>query len=155
MEIDGLVKQFRLASRELFNHYFRTAALEDSETYERFLFVQETLFEQMVTTVADLPKGFYGQLQPDVLVKVRPPAEFAPLMLNRQVDSGYWDHPQREFTKEVTFHFIEFFDWDQSVFWDHQYVRAKVAAWPSNPELVGKLALIESQYVCFAKAEAR
>jgi hypothetical protein len=153
MELNALMVRFRLASRELFNHYFHQSIHDEDEwdMAERFDTVQEHLFNALVTELANLPVVTYGKLQPSILVALRH-SEFAPWMLNREIDSGYWDHSQREFNRDAVLQFVSFFDWDQTDFKDHRYVRVVVAAWPSHPELVGKQALVESQYMQFAKA---
>jgi hypothetical protein len=154
MELNALMIRFRLASRELFNHYFHASTHDENEwvTEERFATVQEHLFHALVLEAADIPEITYGKLQPSILVTLRTSCEFAPWMLNRTIDSGYWDHPQPEVTQDAVLHFMYFFDFDQVDFKDYRYVRVVVASWPSHPELVGKHALIESQYVRFCKA---
>ena len=151
--IDEMMKQFRLASRELFNHFFRVADPYNNDGWsfeKRFSEVQDVLFKKLVTEPASLSDTRYGHLQPEILVQLRG-SESAPVMLNREVDSGYWDHPIKEVTKDVRLLFISFFDWDQLDYRDNRYVRVKVDRWSSHPETIGKHALIESQYVRFAK----
>jgi len=92
----------------------------------------------------------YGTLQPEILVELR--SDFCSIMLNREINSGYWDFPLREVTRDARLHFITFFDWDNLDYRDNRYVRVQVADWPSHPEAVGKDALIESQYVHFVLA---
>jgi hypothetical protein len=70
-----------------------------------------------------------------------------PIMLNREIDSGYWDFPLKEVAKDVAMNFISFFDWNRLAFRDNQYVRALIVDWPLHPEAIGKHALIESQHV--------
>ena len=153
MELDALLNRFRLASRELFNHYFH-AGTHDEDAWlaeERFAIVQEHLFTALVTEPANLPDVPYGQLQPDIRVALRG-SQSGPWMLNRELQSGYWDHPQREFTQDAVLRFMCFFDWDPVDFKDNHYVRVVVTAWPGHPELVGKHALVESLYVRFIRA---
>jgi hypothetical protein len=153
MEIDACMNRFRLASRELFNHYFHEST-HDEELWvmnERFTTLEEQMFNALVTEPADIAAIIYGKLQPGIAVGLRL-GEFAPWMLNREIDSGYWDYPIQEFTQEVVLHFKEYFDWDQTDFKDYRYVRVVIAAWPSHPELIGKHALVESHHVRFTKA---
>ncbi|MES2072001.1 MAG: hypothetical protein V4488_16715 [Pseudomonadota bacterium] len=152
MELNSLMVRFRLASRELFNHYFHASTHDEDEwvTEERFSIVEEHLFSALVTEPANLPYVPYGQLQANILVTLRS-GEFAPWMLNRENNSGYWDHPQSEFTKDAVLHFMNFFDWDVVDFKDGRYVRVVVASWPSFPEHIGRQALVESQYVQFIR----
>lgn len=153
MELDALMNRFRLASRELFNHYFHASTHDDAQwaADERFTTLEEQLFHALVSEPANLSTAIYGRFQPTILVRLRI-GEFAPLMLNRETESSYWDHPQQEFTQDAVFHFMQYFDWDHTDFKDNRYVRVVVAEWPSKPELVGKQALVESQYVRFTVA---
>jgi hypothetical protein len=152
MELDEHMMRFRLASRELFNHFFHVSTHDEERwvAYERFSFIEEQLFNALVTQPNDLARIHYGQLQTEIGVVLRR-GEFAPWMLSREIGSGYWDHPLDEFNPDVRLQFLCFFDWDQVDFMDHRYVRVVVQSWPQYPEHVGKHALIESQYVRFVK----
>jgi hypothetical protein len=153
INIDEMMNQFRLASREVFNHFFRVSDPYNNDGWsleERFSAVQAVLFKKLVTEPASLSDKEYGYLQPDILAELRG-SESAPIMINREVDSGSWDYPIKEVTKDVRFLFISFFDWDQLDYRDNRYVRVQIDHWPSHPETVGKHALIESQYVRFIK----
>jgi len=150
MELDARLNQFRVASRELFNNYFRVDdPYKNDQAWpmeERFREVEDLLFQKLVAEPAGLPPIGYGVFNPHIRVEL-PHAEFAPIMLNRQVDSGYWDHPLREVTREAKLAFISYFDWDQLNYRDHRYVRVQVLEWLTQPAVVGKHALIETHYV--------
>jgi hypothetical protein len=151
MHLDESIGRFRIASRELFNHYFRVADPPTDDGWvleERFGFVEAVLFEQLVVAPHSLPSVAYGLHQPAILVALRY-ADFAPIMINREVDSGYWDHPLTEVTRDATLSFVRFFDWDALAIRNNQYVHVIVDAWPTHSEVVGKHALIEAQYVVF------
>ena len=163
MTLNEMMNMFRLASRELFNHFFHVSNVTDEfgvpikpysngarDVEERFSHVQEVLFENLVCEPAKLTHLAYGTLQPEILVELR--SDFCSIMLNREINSGYWDFPLREVTRDARLHFITFFDWDNLDYRDNRYVRVQVADWPSHPEAVGKDALIESQYVHFVLA---
>jgi hypothetical protein len=151
MDVDELMQQFRLASREIFNHYFRIADPYKNNGWaleSRFKDVQELLFQKLVAEPTSLSHVKYGDVQPNIGVELSV-GDSAPIQLNRESDSGYWDHPIDEVQKGVRLNFISFFDWDQLNYRDNRYVRAYVADWPGHPELIGKNALIESHYVLF------
>ena len=153
--MDKLVNKFRLASRDLFNTYFLDdfLASEDWEFYEHFTLIEEHLFLALVTTKAGIREVTYGFQQPEVLViPKRESICGIPIMLNREIDSGYWDHPVTTATPNCVFMFKRFFDWDQRSYMDNRYVRVVVKDWPENPDLVGKHALIETHYVSYNKA---
>ena len=146
---------FRLASRGLFNDYFRV----DNEPYtnggwsllERFGAVEDELFQQLVGPSCKGVLQPYGQPQPALLVTLLS-GDFAPIMINREVNSGYWDHPVREVTNEAVLRFVSFFDWDQLAIRDCRYVEVVIDRWPKQPDLQGKHALIESQYTAYSEA---
>lgn len=157
MKHDAQVNRFRLASRELFNNYFRIEDASgngtDSEAWsalERFIEVETVLFEKMVLEPLELTGPTYGQCNPRIRVCLRS-GSFAPIMLNREVDSGYWDYPLQEVTADAILQFVRFFDWDQLHYCDYRYVHVVVVDWPSHPAVVGKHALVETQYVRYAE----
>lgn len=115
--------------------------------------VQNVLFQKLVTEPASLSGTKYGDPQRNILVELRDSVA-APIMLNREVDSGYWDYPVKEVTKEVRLLFVSFFDWDQLNYRDNQYARVQIEHWPTHSETVGKHALIESRYVRFVNNPA-
>jgi len=155
MSMDKLVNKFRLASRELFNNYFLEDFLvsDDWEFFEHFTLIEEQLFLALVTTQSGISEVTYGFPQPGILVNPKRESLCGiPIMLNREIDSGYWDHPIDLATPDCAFTFVRFFDWDQKSYKDNRYVRVIVRDWPENPTLVGKHALIETHYVYYDKA---
>ena len=104
MDLDARMNQFRVASRELFNQFFRADDPYNNDQAwpmeERYSEVQELLFQKLVLEPAGLPPIAYGLLNSSVVVALRH-GDFAPIMLNREVDSGYWDHPLREVTRDA------------------------------------------------------
>jgi hypothetical protein len=128
-------------------------ASEDWELYEHFTTIEENLFLALVSKTTGISSVTYGYIQPEILVKPRPETRYGiPIMLNREIDSGYWDHPINLATSDCLFTFVSFFDWDQKSYKDNRYVRVVVKDWPENLSLVGKHALIETQYVLYNKA---
>jgi hypothetical protein len=151
VHLNDSMTQFRLAARELFNTFFRVEAPYTNDGWAleaRFRVLESALFDQLVAAPNSLPLDSYGSHQPGVRVALRG-LDFAPVMVNREVDSGYWDHPLTEATKDVELSFVRFFDWDILAVRDYQYVRVKIEAWPSHSEVVGKHALIEARCVGF------
>ncbi len=148
-----MMNNFRLASRELFNHFYRVSEPYKNngwEYLERFVRVEAELFQTLVVEPANLPEVRYGGLVSSIRVELRH-GEIAPIMLNRGIDTGYWDYPVEEVTRDAELLFVRFFDWDQLDVMDYRYVRVKVENWPTLEAAVGKHALIETQYVCFAQ----
>lgn len=154
MELDALLNRFRIASRELFNGHFRVDnPYNDSEAWtleERHGEIEALLFEKMVLEPAALPRIEYGWPHPNILVRLQ--SDFAPIMINREIDSGYWDHPLKEITNDAKLVFVSFFDWDDLGYRDNRYVRVIVSEWAAQPEAVGKHALLETQYAKYIEA---
>lgn len=149
--IDELLNRFRLASREIFNSYFKAAASGGNDIWNweaRFSKVEASLFNELVLDPCGLPVTVYGTSQPQILVQLRANVPI-PVMVNRDISSGYWDFPINELPFGVRLHFLAFFDWDQTGTRDNQYVRAEIEQWPSRDELAGKHVLIEARYVKF------
>lgn len=153
--MDKAINKFRLASRELFNNFFLEEFLEaeDEDFYEQFTIIEEQLFCALVTTKFDLGKIVYGFPQPEILVKAKEASICGtPIMINREIDSGYWDYPISIASPECVFTFVKFFDWDQKSYKDNRYVRVIIQEWPADPDLVGKHALIETIYTSYNQA---
>ena len=151
-DIDASIRQFRIASRELFNSYFRIHAPYDNDGWDgrdRFSQLENILFDALVGQPHGLTPSAYGAANEEVLVKIRD-LDAAPAQLNRLVDSGYWDHPVTQIDSGAVMCFIRFFDWDQLDYRDNRFVRACVREWPSHANEVGKHVLLEAQHVRFA-----
>lgn len=156
IDFDECMNQFRIASRELFNHFFRVPDPYGSGKQawlqeERFRDVQALLFQKLVAEPLSLGIVEYGNPQPDILVEPRYDGA-VPIMLNRDVDSGYWDYPLREIDKDSRLSFVSFFDWDQLDYRDNRYVCVRVDSSPAHVDIIGKHGLIESQYVRFVRS---
>lgn len=153
MDLDALMNRFRVASRELFNQYFRVDdPYEKADAWlleERFSEIEEVLFEKMVLEPAELPSAVYGFVNPSVRVELK--GATAPAMINREIDSGYWDYPLEEITQDAKLIFVSFFDWDQLGFRDNTYIRVQIAEWQTHPEAVGKHAFVAPLYARFIK----
>lgn len=173
MNIDDLMNEFRLGSRELFNRHFRVPRpyvndlkwglqdryfrmdnphpKEEEEAWrkeDRFEKVESVLFETLVLEPAGLPITPYGCANQSIRVQLR--FSDAPIMISRTSDSGPWDHPVRIVTQNATMDFVCFFDWDSLGYRDHRYVRVEVTDDQSQPPLCRQHGLIETQYVRFS-----
>lgn len=154
MNFDLIMNRFRIASRELFNHHFRVDDPWNNDGWAleaRFSEVEATLFQAIVLDPVRQIELMYGQHQPSIRVELR--SQFAPVMINRDQDSGYWDFPIRTVTSTARMSFVRFFDWDLLSFRDYQYVRVVIDEWSEHPECAGKHALVDSQSVAFRMAD--
>jgi hypothetical protein len=154
MELDTLVNRFRICSRELFNQYFR---IDDPyhqggwDLEARYRDLEAMLFQKLVLEPSDLPEVPYRTFHPNIGVEIR--SDPVPMMLNRHIDSGYWDHPLTKVGQDAVLGFVSFFDWDQLDYRDHRYVRVRIISWPSHKEAIAKHAFIESHYVRFVRRD--
>ncbi|GHT89207.1 hypothetical protein AGMMS49960_21850 [Betaproteobacteria bacterium] len=155
-DLNERMKQFRLASRGLFNHFFRVSEPYMNEQQyawlqeERFCEIQYVLFQKQVAEPLSLNAEIYGCPQSSILVESCCDAAI-PIKLNREINSGYWDYPLKEVDSGARLLFVCFFDWDQLDYRDNQYVCVQVSHWTLHPELIGKHGLIESQHVRFIR----
>lgn len=151
MCINHLINRFRVASRELFNNFFSVLDPYNNDGFiwvERFREVEVSLFQQLVTAAAGIDRIQYGSFQPNISVTLNC-GNFAPIMINRETNGGYWDFPVTQVDSSARLGFIGFFDWDLLHCRDNQYVRVKILNWQSHPECVGKDALIEATNVAY------
>jgi len=151
--IDRQMNTFRLAARGVFNQYFRTDPkdkLEDAWTQiERFAEVERVLFDALVIQPCELEhRTYHDDTMEEIGVKLRHGTR-APAMVNRDIDSGYWDFPVCEVTTDTLMTFVHYCDWDRTDYIDFRYARVIIDSDASEARLNGKHALIETQYVKF------
>jgi len=158
-DVTSRFAEFREAARHLWNSSFYRpsghrrgdAAWDERDAFSR---VATELFAAMVTeslgaTSERLPPMW--EAAPDALPSfvVQPSsASGAPIMINRASPrTGFWDDPVSQVTPaEATMHFVRFFDWDELGLRDFQFIEARIASFPSQPQVVGRYALIEFGY---------
>jgi len=160
INMDVMMSSFRLASRDLFNNYFHKLMVEKRENgnekfpiHENFVKVQNILFDTLVLNPAMIGNISYGDLQPNIRVELRY-GSHAPVLINRELRSGYWDHPIKEINDSANMLFMSFFDWNKDDFIDNQYVVAQIDNWFEYPSMKGKCVLIENRYVKFTLTQS-
>lgn len=109
LNTDQRLRRFRHASRQLYNNYFFTSAEEQWLLDERFMNVQSVLFREMVVEPLEITDVEYGEVNADIRVCIFI-SDFAPIMINREINSGYWDYPMREVQRDAIMSFVSFFD---------------------------------------------
>ncbi|MBS0380652.1 MAG: hypothetical protein JSS29_19390 [Proteobacteria bacterium] len=152
-DIDQQLNQFRLSSRELFNHAFRVQDPYNAGGWEwetRFAEVERLLFQKLVREPCGLPGGEYGSTALGIAVVLQG-CESVPAMINRGQDTGYWDDPVSRIDTSARLRFVRFFDWDLLAIRDNRYVRIQIESWSLHPGLVGRHALVDSQYLRYAQ----
>lgn len=153
MNINDLMLKFRLASRELFNNYFRVINPYENDgdawlMQEMFSSVEEVLFQKLVCEPLSLSCQAYKYNQPNILVKLYLTDQLK-VMVNREISSGYWDYGVTKISSDTKMTFIDFFDWEYICFRDNQYVEVLIVNCPQYPEIEGKHALLEAGSVVF------
>jgi hypothetical protein len=113
MDVHQSMSNFRLASRELFNHYFavpQPPAEPAYEYYDGFNEVERVLFAMLVLEPCAVP----------------PP--------NGTYNYGLDAHPGIQVRLPIAN-----FDWNCMTSRDNAYVQVQVGAWPSHPEAIGSV----------------
>jgi len=172
MDLHRSMRRFRLASRELFNNYFLDEQADevDDRLLDGFDAVENLLFATLVLEPCSVPPSatnFQYGIDAHPSIRVRLPNNgdngdlleideplCAPILINREKNSGYWDYPLDRFSNEAKLLFVGFFDWDARYCRDNTYVLVQISEWPSHPEVIGKRALIEAQYVQYELIES-
>ena len=157
MTIDRSMNRFRLASRELFNQYFRIDDPYENNGWdleEDFSQIEQLLFQKLVAEKYGLPTSSYGRTQKAIVVK--PITDGCPWMLNRElpVAHGYWDYPDAKFLQSIHAEFVRFFDFDWLAYRDYRYVMVFVSTAPGLQEIENRYALVETQYVRYSLAKS-
>ena len=156
--LDESLKSFRLAAREIFNLFFRVSDPYNSTerayaAYECFDDVQSVLFQGLITKPFGLPPIAYGYKQPAIFVDCS--RLLNSVMINRELNSGYWDHPMSAIPPDARVCFVSYFDWDQLGYRDYAYVAAEIEECASHPELLRKRILIQATDVYSFELECK
>jgi hypothetical protein len=143
---------YREAVRHLWNSSY--AMLEDSLRYgiclEIFLEIDYLIFRSLVCEPLGLVLKARSSFDPIKNLKVIPNNihSDAIFKINRTVPaSGYWDYPVKILNvSDIDCAFICFFDWDEYNVKDCAYYRVRIIDCQSNPDLIGRDALLETSY---------
>jgi hypothetical protein len=148
-DVTPLMNDYRECVRHLWNTHFRSQADAnlDWDMADQFNAIAAQLFEALVLTrvgSAGLhvqPDSWLPRAVLDVLhVVVEHRSE---IMVNRDRDGGYWDHPVTTVEAgELDLRFLQYFDWDVLGTRDLAYYRVRIVSSLKYPELVGKDALV-------------
>lgn len=152
ISLDHAVRAYRLASRDLYNNYFYNSYFDPYLLRETYSELQDLMFQKMVEEPFSLKHTGYGDVHRDIWVRNRFDADI-PAMINREIDSGYWDYPIKLVSPDAVMFFISFFDLDETRGMENLYVLLEINEWSQHKEADGKRALVEYQYVCFEAAE--
>lgn len=149
VDITQLMNRYRECVRHLWNEYFWTDAETDKDwdLGDEYDQVAVELFSSLVLRKIgrdDVNLALYRVVPRNPLLFLRVEVDSrSQVMINREIDSGYWDHPLNFVEKdELDLRFISFFDWDDLGFRNFELYLARIHASDKHPELVGRNALL-------------
>lgn len=157
VSLDRCMDDFLTATRGLFNRYFRELDPEANpcrawDREELYSEIEAALYRALVLLPCELAELAYKKEHPQIIVT--PNGDFdLPVMLNREIDGGYWDYPLDKLPRDTKLHFLSYFDWSGIDRKDHRYVRAVVDAAPQRADILRKHCLVETHYVTFVLGE--
>lgn len=147
-DVTQLFDHYRISARAVWNTAFWSQTeLRNTESWDRFERVKESLFEALVLArlrdEGSLPQGRLVSLPVfHVAPRVR-----APIMVSRPRVGDpklHWDDPlSRISPSDADLHFLDYFDLGRMRYADFQYYRVRIAQFEAHPDLVGRDALIE------------
>jgi hypothetical protein len=152
-DITDLMDHYREAARSLWNTAFRVQEdLQSWDARDQFEQIKKLLFQALV--VARLEEGhccdLYNLADNHTFHVVPNSVEPVPIMIQRPREGDqnhYWDDPvARVKASDAALHFLDYFDWNDMASADFQYYRVRIVAFPSQPHLVGREALLEHLY---------
>lgn len=144
---------YRDVARSVWNAGFWVQAdLQTWDARSQFEQIKKLLFKALV--IARLQEGHCCDLKSlpdDRIFQVVPnTGGLAHIMVQRSRDgdgSRYWDDPVDQVkASEAEMHFLDYFDWNNMSYADFQYYRVRIAAFPGQPHLVGREALISHSH---------
>ena len=152
-EITNLMEHYRVTARSVWNTAFWSVpGLQNWDSWDRFEQIKKLLFDALVKAQLEEAERFNGSdTKPDQLCRVVPiePGP-VPIMIHRPREGDrnrYWDDPIREVKpSQAELCFLDYFDWNSMSYLDFQYYRVRITAFPSQPHLVGREALVDHQH---------
>lgn len=152
-DVTELMDHYRIISRSIWNAgFWPVSGLRNWDSRDQFDQIKKLLFKSLVDARAAEEDDFcdLGNV-PEHLYRVIPAGSApVPIMIHqpREGDRNrYWDDPISQISgSEAELHFIDYFDWNEMDYIDFQYYRVRIAAFPTQPHLVGREALLDHRY---------
>jgi len=145
-DVTALFQTYRECARHVRNTYFSTIATEDWNTAESFDQINDVLFRQMV--LYRLETTYAKRLDTaveDNKILIVPGSLYMPVMIARDKQGGYWDHPVKELEPGfATISFKSYFDWDEHDLIDYRYYKGIILESSRYSNIVGHEVLIET-----------
>jgi len=149
-DITELMQRYRECSRHIWNAYFLPQAEvdDDWDLRDRFEVINVKLFSSLVLwplkreDCEPTPANWQPLHQVPFIRVV--PNNSCPIQINREISSGYWDHPIEEATTgDIDMRFINYFDWSNIGYRDFEYIQVFIVDSIAHPELNGRHALVK------------
>jgi hypothetical protein len=151
-DITELMQKHRECSRHLWNTYFWPQAETDDDwdLRDRFESIVAELFASLVLWPLEREEfkptpANWEPLKPVEFIRVVPIKSLlqCPILINREISSGYWDHPVTAIdSADTDMRFIQYFDWSNLGHRDFEFIRVHIARSIAHPEIVGHNALL-------------
>jgi hypothetical protein len=153
-DITDLMQRHRECSRHVWNTYFwpQAEAEDDWDLRDRFEDINVKLFSSLVLWPLEREEkeptpAYWQPLHPVPFIRVVPEnlcSDSCPVLINREIDSGYWDHPITNVAaSDIDMRFIHYFDWSNIGYREFEYLRVVIVASLAHPELAGRHALVK------------
>jgi hypothetical protein len=131
--------------------FWPVIGLRNWDSRDHFEQIKELLFKALV--IAPLEEGHccdlcaLGERVCHVVPLAAGPVPIA-IQRPREGDRNqYWDDATTEITAaDAELHFLDYFDWNHMAPADFQYYRVRITAFPAQPHLIGREALLHRQY---------
>lgn len=154
LEITEVLLGYRECARHIWNAHVIAGADQDVDwdLRDQFEDAIAILFSAIVLRKVgysdrEVKQAYWSPLEPFNFLRVIPNGT-APILINREVASGYWDHPiQKLEESDADMRFVGFFDWNVLEYREFEFIQVVIVSSASHPELAGRHALVKPQYV--------
>lgn len=152
VDVTAIFDHYRVSARSIWNTAFwPDPQLREWDFIDAFDDIQRILFDSLVLSKIDMEFSAEHLFRKAIpFIHVSPAAGQCPIMIQNPRGPnmrGYWDDPVNQISaNSVEIHFIDFFDWNRMAVRDFHYYRVSIVRFDEYPHLLGREALIESQY---------
>jgi hypothetical protein len=145
-DVTEILNSYRDCARALWNGYLRPSA--DFDRVDAFAGICELLFAELVLRrLQKTDQTRKSSSEPYSFLHVVPTADLVPIMIHRPRSTDqnrYWDDSVDQVPQSSTsLLYIDYFDWDQMGYIDFEYYRVKIARFDTQPQVVGREALVK------------
>jgi hypothetical protein len=147
-DISGIFDHYRASARVIWNTAFwPDVDFRNWDSIEQFDEIQRLLFDVLVLAKVDREWPLQDLFRNAIPFFHINPRGHEPIMIQNprpEAATGYWDHPVKSIEPgQARLLFIAYFDWNRMDYADLRYYRVKIASFTTQPDLVGREALID------------